>query len=62
MAVKMNSATITNNYAADAEIGFLAKSISKSNDRATVMPAAWELIKKLFRSIRLFPINVKYPD
>ena len=49
MAVKMNSATITNNYAADAEIGFLAKSISKSNDCATAMPTAWELSQGSFK-------------
>ena len=48
MAVKMISATITKNHAADQEIAFLAKSISKSNGRATVVPAAWELIKKTF--------------
>ena len=44
MAVKMNLTIITKNHAADPEIGFLAKSISKSNGCATAMPTAWELI------------------
>ena len=44
MAVKMNLTIITKNHAADPEIGFLAKSISKSNGFATAMPIAWELI------------------
>ena len=33
----------TKNHAADPEIEFLAKSISKSNGCATAMPTAWEL-------------------
>ena len=40
MTVKMNSIIITKNHSADSEIGFLAKSISKSNGYATAMPAA----------------------
>ena len=44
MAVKMNLRIITRNHAADPEIGFLAKSISKSIGGATAMPTAWELI------------------
>ena len=36
---------ITKNYGADLEIGFLAKSISKSNGCATAMPTAWKLRK-----------------
>ena len=43
MAVKMNLRIITKNYAADSEIGFLAKSFSKSNGFATAMPTPWEL-------------------
>ena len=43
MDVKMNLRIITKNYAADPEIGFLAKSISKSNGCATAMPTAWGL-------------------
>ena len=43
MAVKMNLKIITKNHAADPEIRFLAKSISKSNGSATAMPTAWEL-------------------
>ena len=43
MVVKMNLRIITKNHAADPEIGFLAKSISKSNGSATAMPTAWEL-------------------
>ena len=40
MAVKMNLRIITKNHAADPEIGFLTKSISKPNGRATAMPTA----------------------
>ena len=43
MAVKMNFVIITKNHAADPEIWFLAKSISKSNGCAKAMPTAWEL-------------------
>ena len=43
MGVKMNLRLITKNYAADLEIGFLIKSISKPNGRATAMPTAWEI-------------------
>ena len=43
MAVKMNLTIITKNHAADSKIGFLKKSISKSNGYATAMPTAWEL-------------------
>ena len=39
----MNLRIITKNLAADPEIGFLTKSISKPYGRATVMPTAWEL-------------------
>ena len=44
MAVKMNLMIITKNHAADTEIGFLTKSISKPNGCATAMPTARELI------------------
>ena len=50
MGVKMNSRIITKNHTADPEIGFLTKSISKPNGRATAMPPAWEL--KLLRFLR----------
>ena len=43
MGLKMNLRIITKNRAADPEIGFLKKSISKPNDRATAMPTAWEI-------------------
>ena len=43
IAVKMNLRIITKNHAADPEIGFLKKSISKLYSRATAMPPAWEL-------------------
>ena len=43
MAVKMNLAIITKDHAADPEIGFLAKSISKSNSCETAIPTAREL-------------------
>ena len=35
--------TITKNHAADPEIRYLQKSISKSNGCATAIPTAWEL-------------------
>ena len=40
MAVKMNLTIIAKNHAADPEMRFLAKSISKSNGYATAMPTA----------------------
>ena len=43
----MNLRIITKNHATNPEIGFLAKSISKSNGCATAMPTAWELRKKI---------------
>ena len=43
MGVKMNSRIITKNHAADPEIRFLRKSISKPYGRATAMPTAWEV-------------------
>ena len=46
MGVKMNSRIITKNHAADPEIGFLTKSISKPYGRAKAMPTAWELRPK----------------
>ena len=42
MGLKMNLRTITKNHAADPEIGFPIKWISKPYDRATAMPQAWE--------------------
>ena len=44
MSVKMNLRIIIKNHAADLEIEFLEKSISKPNGYATAMPTAWELI------------------
>ena len=43
----MNLTIKTKNYAADPELGFLTKSISKPTSRATAMPTAWELIKQV---------------
>ena len=43
MTVEMNSRIITKNHAADPEIRFLRKSISKPYGRATAMPTAWEV-------------------
>ena len=43
MSVKMNFRIITKNHAADPEIGFLTKAISKPDGYATAMPTAWEL-------------------
>ena len=40
MGVKMNFGIITKNHAADPEIGFLTKSISKPYGRATAIPTA----------------------
>ena len=42
----MNLMLITKNHAADPEIEFLIKSISKTYGCATAMPTAWELIMK----------------
>ena len=39
----MNLRIITKNHAADPEIGFLTKSVSKRYWRATAMPTAWDL-------------------
>ena len=47
MAVKMNLRIITKRFAADPEIGFLTKSISKANGYGTAMPPAWELTQRL---------------
>ena len=43
MGVKMNLRIIPKNHAADPEIEFLKKLISKPYGRATAMPTAWEL-------------------
>ena len=43
MDVKINFRIIMKNRAADPEIGFLTKSISKPYDRATAMPTTMEL-------------------
>ena len=43
IGVKMNLRILMKNHAADPEIGFLAKSISKPYDPAMAMPVAWEL-------------------
>ena len=39
----MNFRIVTKNHAADPEIEFLTKSISKPYGRATAKPTAWEL-------------------
>ena len=44
MGVKMNLGRIKKNLAADPEIGFLTKLISKPYGRATALPPASELI------------------
>ena len=41
----MNLRIIAKNHAADPEVGFLTKSISKPNGCATAMPTAWKLMK-----------------
>ena len=53
MELKRNLRIITKNHAADPEIEFLAKSISKPEGCATAMPTAWELT--LTRPIGLPP-------
>ena len=55
------------NHAADPEIGFLAKSIQKSNDCATAMSTALELIRRVqtvyVRSFSSFsPIMKMFPS
>ena len=60
----MNLRIITKNHAADLEIGFLAKSISKSNGCATAMPTAWELTfyrkkNELTSICNYFPIRIE---
>ena len=57
MAVKMNLRRITKRYAADPEIGFLTKSISKPIGCTIAMPTAWELglFPDYFKI--LFPMN-----
>ena len=47
MGVKMNLRIITKNHAADPEIGFLTKSNPKPYGRATAMPPAWTLTRRL---------------
>ena len=51
MAVKMNLRIITKRFAADPEIGFLTKSISKANGYGTAMPPAWELKSTFMRQL-----------
>ena len=63
MALKMNIRIITKNHAADPEIGFIGKSISKSDGCATAMPAALELkniILKWFVSKNLRTFVLKW--
>ena len=43
MSVKINLRIITKNHAADSEIWFLTKSISKPYGHAIALPTAWEL-------------------
>ena len=50
MDVKMNLTIITKNHAADPEIRFLTKSISKPYGRATAMPPAWRLNSGILKS------------
>ena len=52
MGVKRNLSTRTRNHAADPEIGFLTKSISKPYSRATAMPPAWELKSTIRKKIK----------
>ena len=43
MGEQMNLRILTQNYAADPEIGFIKKSILKPDDRTVAMSTAWEL-------------------
>ena len=52
MAVKMNISILTKKHAADLELGFLKKSISKTYGCATAMPIALELIILRFAVFR----------
>ena len=55
MGVKVNFRIITENHAADPEIEFFTKSISKPYGRATAMAPAWELkIRKINNAYRSF--------
>ena len=53
MSIKMNLRIITKNHAADPEIRFLIKSISKPFGRATGMPPAWGLDYEIFNTYYL---------
>ena len=67
---KINLMKITKNHAADPEIGFFKKSISKPNGCATAIPTVWELVNlrrlKIFKkssittSIKYFSKFIKY--
>ena len=55
--MKINLRIITKNHAADPEIGFLKKSISKPYGRTTAMPTVWELNAAKFSvisTVRMF--------
>ena len=55
----MNLRIKTKNHAADPEIGFLTKSISKPYGRATAMAPAWELSNIICRScVFLFQFDI----
>ena len=56
MDLKMNLSILTKNHAADPEIGFLTKSISKPYGRATAIPTAWELTRSFFHDSRSIKI------
>ena len=58
MDVKMISRIITKNHAADQEIGFLIKSITKPYERATAMPPAWDLNIKYDSLLKLILKNI----
>ena len=53
MDVKMNLRIITKNHAADPEIGFHTKSISKPYGRATAMLPSWELRSEILKFLGL---------
>ena len=59
MNVKMKLRIITKNHAADPEIEFVTKSISKPFCRATAIPTAWELIMIIETKIFRFTVTSK---
>ena len=59
MVLKINFKIITKNHAADPEVGFLTKTISKPYGRATAMSPAWVFSNFTFSKPKRFgPLNI----